>query len=325
MGYRPNPLVAAFQAQLRSRRPSLSQPTIGWIDDQADPRFWSEHEEFKAARRRAEKLGYSIDIVRLDNIKSNDPSGTAARFQRILAARGILGIVLPCLHRAHLVGERWPDLAVVSLGKNSGSLRGAKVRHSDWTLFNEVGPDTAANIQLALTTLRERGYRRIGLAIGDFHSRMSESIPLAVMLHQNTILPTCQRVPPILLPMPGDPAKSFGLFQKWWTKHRPDAVLVSHLEVPGWCRKMGLRIPRDVAIAHIERDVEDQEVSGIDPARAMQAEAAIDLVSAHLIRNDRDAPSIPVRALIRGSWVDTGTVVERSKAVSRRPVKAAPR
>lgn len=307
MGYRPDPLVAAFQVRLRASRPVRYQATLGWIDDHREPDFWQKHREVVAARKRAETLGYALDIVRIEEVRLDDPADTARRFQRILQARGINGVILPRLDRAHLLGEEWAGFAVVSLGHNSELLAKARVRHKEDNPYHEVGTDSVFNMKLAIKSLRLRGYERIGLVVSEWHNALNDGVPHAFMLADNTYRRTAERVPPLMLPEPSDWSRSRVSFCSWFKKHRPAAILISNRQILGFCRELGLKVPADIALAHIEKDVEDEDLSGIDPRRDLQAGAAVDLLASMLVRNERETPPFQKQVLIRGVWREAGT------------------
>ncbi len=307
MGWRPDPLVSAFQMRLRASRPVHYRATIGWIDDHREPDFWQRHSEVLAAQKRAADLGFVVDIIRIKEIRLDSPTETAARFQRILRARGIDGVILPRLDRAHLVGEDWPGFAVVSLGHNSGLMAKNSVRSREDCPFHEVDTDAVANFQLAVKTLRSKGYIRIGLVVSEWHDSLNLGVFLALMLRENFLLRPVLRLPPLVLKNETPWPQREKQFKEYLRRHNPEAILISNLETLQWCRDMGLHPPKDIALAHLELDDEDEILSGIDPRRRLQAEAAVDLVTAQMVRNERDPPPFQKRLLIGGVWRDAGT------------------
>lgn len=306
LGYRPDPLVAAYQARVRSLQPVHYQATIAWIDDNPDPQHWPAQPEFAAARKRAQELGYQLDIVRIEEIKLDHPADTAARFQKVLRARGIHAAILPPLHRTHLVAEEWPDIAVVLLGHEMGLLQTARVARRRNTVFHEIASDDSYNVALALGILRERGYARVGMAVTRWHNQSTDSLCAAGFLAQALDRPPGERISPLILETPAS-AKAQSIFGKYVKAHRLDAVLISNLESLDWCRGLKLRVPRDIALVHVSLGPRDKDFSGVDPRQTVLASSAVDLVTAHLQRNERGEPPFRKRMLIPGVWRDAGT------------------
>jgi DNA-binding LacI/PurR family transcriptional regulator len=306
LGYRPDPLVAAYQARVRSLQPVHYQATLGWIDDYPEADRWPAQPEFLAAQKRAEELGYQLDIVRLDEIKRDNPADTAARFKKILRARGIHAAILPQLYRPHLIAEEWPEISVVLLGHELGLLQTTKVARRRDTAFHEVASDDAYNVTLAVRSLKKRGYTRVGMAVTRWHDRSTESLCTAGFLAQSIHLPAKNRIPPLILDRP-ESELSQVLFGRYVKTHKLDAVLVSNLESLAWCRALKLRVPRDIALAHVSLGPLDGAFSGIDPRLDLLAASAVDMVTSHLQRNERGEPPFRKRMLIPGVWRDAGT------------------
>ena len=67
LGYRPNPLVSAYQAQVR--RPGKNTGvSLGWLNDFPERGYWSQAPGYcsgvwRGARSRAEQLGFHLEEI----------------------------------------------------------------------------------------------------------------------------------------------------------------------------------------------------------------------------------------------------------------------
>jgi DNA-binding LacI/PurR family transcriptional regulator len=51
---------------------------------------------------------------------------------------------------------------------------------------------------------------------------------------------------PLLLFPSNDISKGFDAFAKWMREHQPDALITFDTHVPGWLKRLGLRVPQDI-------------------------------------------------------------------------------
>ena len=111
-GYRPNPLVAMYQAQARSNRPTAMQSTLAWLNDYPNPACWRDFPwlsgYLRGARERCEACGFRMEEISVAEIQSSggkEPGSVSEALRR----RGIFGGILPLmLHRQCLL-EEWSD------------------------------------------------------------------------------------------------------------------------------------------------------------------------------------------------------------------------
>ena len=310
MGWRPNPLVSAYQSQVRAGKPPRVSSAIAWADDMrvigAGGMEPVRTKMRLAAAAHAKALGYTLEEIAPTGLKVNAFAKNVAIFKRIIEARGITGLVLPIGWRVHHAVADWSPLAIAVIGRIAG------LEHSTQPVGNprvphSVTSDAFSNALLAIRKLRQAGRRRIGLALSTYHIIGSnENYPAALLLEQQS-WPAKERVPVLVLP------KTFGPrppeeFEAWFKKHRPDAVLCRNYEMLGWLGALGRRVPDDVAVAHLDLGPMEPGWSGIDEREEAQAAAAVDLVIGQFGRNERDAPAVPKQVLIQGAWVDGKTV-----------------
>jgi len=89
LGYRPNPLLSAYQASVRSRQPATFRATLGWINDHPDQNAWRKpwtQPIRDGALARAQELGYELDEIWFPEIKVEAPKENVQKIQKILRA-----------------------------------------------------------------------------------------------------------------------------------------------------------------------------------------------------------------------------------------------
>lgn len=304
MGWKPNPLVHAWQTQVRMRRAPVIQAALAWINDHPAADYWQRpwsRPLRDAARARAEALGFSLDEIWLgEAMEPEAPERNIRRFMKVLQARGIYGVVLPFLERAHHAALEWQDMAVVCLGRQSLLLERSSFPLRAPVQYHLVTSDDFANTRTALRRLREAGCRRVGLAISVWEDRGTDGLCSAAYLLESASWPARQRVPILL----SDEREKV---IPWVQKHRPDAIVCAHGAMKAHVEAAGFSVPGQVRLAHLNLAEDVAGWSGIDRRLADLGSAAVDLLTAHLARNERGIPPFPKVVLIPGMWVEGQT------------------
>lgn len=303
LGYRPNPLLAAYQASVRAQKPTKFQAVLGWINDWPDEEVWQRpymKPLLDGARARASELGYQMNEIWVPNIREDDPAGNFKRWERILSARGIHGVVLPYMYRQHHCMLPWINFSVVSVGKHHSLIDESQIPIPENFEHHRVSPDYAFNMRLAVKRLRDAGCRRIGLAVGPFLDAETDHAYSASFSWLWLKWPVKERIPILF----SDDIKTV---KAWAMKHRPDAVICSHSDIRIALDRARLKIPTDTRLVHlgVASDVEDW--SGVDRRMPLLGSAAVDMVTAHLQRNERGEPPYAKEMVIEGVWVEGKT------------------
>jgi len=299
MRYKPNPYLAAYQTSVRTGRQPKFQATLGWLNDHREGDFWKQaycKPMFQAARERAESLGYQLDEIWLPNFSEDHPEENESKWKRILLARGIRGVILPWLDRAAHAVLPWNDFSVACIGRHHALLNADKDSKRKAFEHHQVNPLSFANMMLALKQLRKKGCLRIGLALSDWSDMESDQTYSAAFLRESSERPIRERVPVLYSDHADDVAK-------WVRKTKPDAVVCSHPDVRRGLEMAGLRIPRDIRLVHLNIAPDVAGWSGIDQRQELIGSATVDLLTAHLARNECGPPPYPKEMFIEGVWV----------------------
>ncbi len=296
-GYRPDPQVARLMARVRSHRRTGVASVIAVVrDDSPDDALHDVAYQYVAIddiRRRAEQHGYRAEEFFLGR-----GGITARRLEQILAARGIEGLLMSPQSSRNIGHEfDYSRFASATFGYGLQS-----------PALHRVSTNMTRGIHLAAAELAARGYQRIGLAITQWVNHRSDSTYSGAMLNFQQSLPARQRVPVLLFPE-NNLAREASIFCAWVKRHRPDAIISFDSYVPDWLtKKLGLRIPEDVALIVHDWNPQRSQFAGIHHQRPHVAAAAVDLVATQLMQNERGVPNVPRQILIPPSWIEGATV-----------------
>lgn len=298
LGYAPNPLASTVMSHIRSGCVANCRGKIAWLNANGNPTAWDDvpwrRPLHDGARQRARQLGYLLEDVWLA-----DPGLPAEKLTRILLARGIQGLIIPEDH-AYLASLRWSSFAAVTTSQFGYG-----------RALHRAGTDHMYAVRQAFAELRRRGYRRMGLMIHDLVDRVSEGDIRAAYLLATDDLPARAKVPVLLLEAPRrdqDLPPRAALFGKWVARTRPEVVICGDEHVLEWTRALGLAVPGDLGLVHLDRHPYLTQWAGIDQRENQIGAALVDLVVAQLIHGELGLPSVPKDVLIRGCWVDGGTL-----------------
>jgi len=284
LGYRPHPLVSALMSQLHQSRRRSDPHHIAWLD------LWGRHEEtatfpfgkelLAGARRRADELGYSIEVYS-SALEGLSPS----RLRQILTARAQWGMVIPPVPQAAMhFSLDLRGLTAVTIGT---SLREPAV--------HRVSSNHFQGAQLACERLRAKGLRRIGLVLSPDVNERVENKWCGAVLAEQLHCPKAQRVAPLLVE-PDEGAK----FQDWLRREKPDALLIAEPHVATWLR--GQRRPPRIAWLVMRNKLEN--AWGIDHQPEQLGGAAVELLVGQIHRNERGEPPVPHTLLLDGLWIE---------------------
>lgn len=314
LGYRPNPLVSAYQANVRSGRQQRYRGTITWIDDTRPGDRLNKSPAYvqmqQGAKDQAKAHGFALDVLSVPDIDPENDEGNRARIERILGARGIAGAIFPQLWWARMLTYEWTSVAVAAYGGNAGFVEKYDQSGFSYLRYSHVLTDVYHDTRLALAHLRELGYRRIAL-ITSRYQEIGASYRYTAARH--AFSSEHDDVPMIKSwvldgEMTAEPPAGF---RAWLRAARPDAVLTTLGCARDWLEACGLAAPRDIGLAHPFLDSGEEGWSGVRENHALVGLTLVDSVIAQILRGERGAPENPKSLLISGKWED-GTTTRRS-------------
>lgn len=293
MGYRPDPALAALNAYRHSKMSPVYRATLGWVNNWSQKkdlyRFPCFQEYFQGACERAKELGYEIEEFWVQ-----EPGMNLERFQKILKARGIHGLLLAPQPKPHMsLPLNFENYSAVAFGFSMQP-----------SILHVVTNHQARSMRLMLQNLVALGYKRMGLYVSpEWNEKVDEQWVGGLMLAQwkNHQLVS---IPPLLH---SEGEENLSEIKEWITHHKID-VVISHQGFYQQLMGMGFRIPQDIGFASLDLTSQEKKISGIHQNNVLIGRAAIDCLISALHRNERGIPPVPIRSLVEGFWVEGETL-----------------
>lgn len=287
LGYRPDPEAQRLMTRLRASREVRFVATLGLIND-AEPGADFYRDPYTAqvvagAEERAHELGYVLDEIRV-----RAPGIGAARLGGIFRSRSIRGVLVP--PQAELRKD-------IPLPFGELSIVAATAARLELPL-HRVSPDHFANLTLLVEKLLELGHRRIGLLTTEDMEMRQRRAPTAVFHWFAREQGSIAAIPPI------DAVRQPARIGAWFKKHRPTAVLAPD----AWALDLlapFARVPEDVSLMLYGN--RRPGIAGLDELPEAVGAAAIDLLTAGLLRGEAGLSAHPKRMLIAGRYMPGNT------------------
>ena len=295
IGYRPDPVLAALNLYRHDRRGTERKVVIAYVTCFPARETWRQttfySRTFLGAEQRAAELGY-----RLEHFWLHDAGVSVDRFCDMLLARGIRGLLIaPLPTPGGELALRWEEFSSVAIGPSL-------VR----PVLHSACNNHYQSMLLALTRLRERGYRRIGLVLDpEVDRRHQQKYQAAFYMEQRSFPTTEARIPPLLTGELTD-----AVVGRWLTKSRPDVVLGHTDRLWPIIDRLNQRRSTRVAFVSLICNARGR-IAGIDTDPERIAAAAVERLNLLLAANETGIPSAPSCLMLDGVWVEGGTIRPR--------------
>ena len=227
----------------------------------------------------------------------------ASRLYRQLYSRSVQGIIVTGSVDMEGFGKAfdWEPFSIVQCARYKAEYP-----------FHTVRANIFQSIKLVFTQLRQRGYQRIGFALGRHESLLEDDEDRhgAAISLEMAYLPRKDRLPAYLGSLDDQKA-----FLAWFRTHRPDAVVGFSGAHYWFLREAGVRIPRDTGFVVLHRPARSEvDYAGLDQNNQEIACQSIQLLD-QLIRNhERGLAEHPRHLLIPSTWSDGKTLRTRPGA-----------
>ncbi|WP_202815906.1 LacI family DNA-binding transcriptional regulator [Terrimicrobium sacchariphilum] len=301
LGYNKNATVARLMAELRRGKAPRFRSCLAVVNAHADRNAFRTHPTIptyiEGCRRRAAALGY-----RLDEFWLHEPSLDGIRLNKVLRARGIMGVIVVGLMGNNRLPDRflptWQSFPTVVTGvrTHEPALSFACTDHH----------------MLALAAFRKAlalGYQRPALVIDPVIDELVEHRITAGVQVAQRALPRARRVR-TFLPPDDSPGSEAG-FHEWREREHPDVILTLYNNVRRWLEKRRFRVPRDIGLIQLEWRSSSPDWAGMNQHNDVVGEAAVEMVIGMIHNNESGIPAFPRATLIDSSWVDGSTVKTR--------------
>lgn len=314
LGYVPDPMLASLAYYRNKKRDTTYRGLLAWLVYRNKKWRDSPHYRgyFRGAQQQALRHGYQLEEFYFDPSETKVP-----RMVSILLSRGINGILLcPLPQYGMQVQFDWKHFSTIAFGYTLKSPR-----------LHSVAAAHFSNIRQALSRLRRRGYRRIGLVIDQITDLRCNSAISSGFLGQpfssSNIKPTDQiSVHYEAIDQRFTPA-SLAALADYLTTHSLDAVITEDITILERLRQLKLSVPKDIAVAGLSLLQADKKLGGIVEISEHIGAHAVDLLTAMVQRGERGIPPYPVRSHVEGIWTDGKSVRNQRKAPTRQKASVA--
>jgi DNA-binding LacI/PurR family transcriptional regulator len=285
LGYRPDPRLHALAARRWPHGRRSGQAVIVYAVDEYTVASTSKLAE---GRRRAEALGYRLEVLRLDQL--DEPAAVQAN----LLQRGVHGLVLDLHVPDRLPDFDWDRFCIVLLGEELPHLS-----------FHRVGTDWRQVMRLALDHAPGDAGRRIGFVLRPLIGRELYRNLLAEMLTAAwNAEPSASGWQALFAP-PDEDAEA--RFHHWLDGYQPGTLICSDETPRRWLERSGRprrRRPDVINLIRGDRAESRPPGPGVDIRRGHRLCVAIDLLH-DLLRLDQRGPSDDPRTILcKGAWRD---------------------
>ena len=299
LGYRPNPLLSALGTMRRQRASARYQTAIAYV-----LKGGASGRHLSGVRSAAEQRGFKVDVLEIG------PDLSESRLNQILTARGIHGIILAPLPEAHgnftLEWERFSTVAIEYSFTEPA--------------FDRVVTNSYDTMNTVIRECRERGYKRLGVALTQVVDDRNEGLLCAAYALAEQRDPEMAPLVPLIIPR-----WDAKIFRAWFKREKPEVVISSNLFLPQIEESLGqlqLRVPDQIGLVNLNLLRDQQHYSGVcQDAPAIGAMAAR-LVIEKLSHNDLGIPNSRITMLTDGHWIAGRTL--RKAAPPERTRRRAP-
>lgn len=289
MGYSPDPMLAALAAYRHRQRQVSFHGTLAWLVN-GQPGFdWKTNQHygkyFNGSKERANQHGYQVDVMDL-----NTRGMTPARLSAIMRARNISGIlVCPQPHNQREMVFAWDAFSHVTFGHSLVSPRLHMV--------------TAAHyhaVRRCMLAFKERGFKRIALAIAGGDDARVDDAYLSAYLGQEYLRSQRVTIPPYF----GEYTtwSKGAAMEQWLRKYKPDAIVTNNFVILSVLRGFGLQAPRDLSVLCASMPAADPSLAGFVEDSFHIGEVAVDFLVGMIQHGIRGIPTQPQRIHVEGLW-----------------------
>lgn len=294
MGYRPDPLVSTlmtFNRRAKAARPKHLTLAFVTAFSHLDPwNFYLSADLITGAAASAERQGYHLEEFWLGDLEM-----TPNRLSDVLYQRGVPGMIIAPLSVPR--GElefNWSNFAAVAIGHS--------LANPD---LHRISTNRFQAMRLAIRHLREKGYRRLGLAIDiNQDARVDHQWAAAFEWEQQQSRAN-QRTELFLVENEDWTQNNFA---KWFKENRPEVVLGYDPKIVSWLTELGFPVPQSAGFVHLWNPDESGKYAGLYHNPPAIGGAAVDFLTGMIQRNERGVPVNPQTCLLEAHWADGATV-----------------
>ena len=299
LGYEPDPEKAKLLSHIRMRHNPEVKACLALLTSGRTPDAWkhfiTERKYVEGARDRAAEYGY-----RMDEFWIGEPGMTMSRLSSIIASRGIEGIIIAPLQ------QKLSDHAPRTIDLNFDLFSAVEISETvEKPDLNRCIHDQYTAMLKVLDGLAGLNYRSPGFVIEEaLDLRVNGKWTAAYLYYRHRHGPKSMP-PPLIME-----TASQAVFDRWFDRHQPDAIISVDRFGLRFLQRRGLKIPREVGYASLDIDGDAEAhpgISGIDQHSRMVGAAAVDMLIAAIHRGQQGITREPVRMEVEGDWIAGNT------------------
>jgi LacI family transcriptional regulator len=290
MGYVHDSVLDALLAYRDSGRRRSSPQVLGYVTSWAMPLEEIPHHRlyWRGARRRAEELGF-----RLEHFSLAEPGMTDVRLGKILAARGITGVVLSSFETGSAeVKFDWTRFAAVRIEMQP--------------VLPSLSTTAVDHVRAIIEAVRQAvglGYRRPGFMLGhDWSELVEDHWKMGFQWAQQQWLGARDRLPAFLFHADWKHIPRSYHFRSWYTDNRPDVLIGPQFHIEARLGDLDLSVPGSVAVIDPFLETAHPFYAGVLHNFDEVGARAIDNLVVAVTRNARGIPQDMVRSYVAGCW-----------------------
>jgi LacI family transcriptional regulator len=298
LGYRPDPMLQSLARYRKNKTSKSVHSCIAWINASQPAARFHKYKEFNlywtSAQAAAATFGYRLEEFLLGG------KMTPERLHKILATRGIPGILLP----PQFPHPDWQDFpwdyySIVRFGRSLQT-----------PVCNVVTSDHMSNAMLAFREIRDLGYRRIGFVSNEDALLQGRHLFEIGFLAAQRFVPAAERIPSCIVKKASmqENARQVG---QWVRKYRVDAIFTDHAALPEILENAGISVPGDVGLA-VTTLLDAPATAGIDQHSEEIGRDAVSHLCSLIASRSTGVPEISRETLVRGTWVNGPSMPRRN-------------
>lgn len=297
--YVPDPMLTALSHYRRKQHTPAYRSTFAWVHTFAERHGWQQAIHIKSYHEGATQFAASMGY-KLEEFWLSEPGLSPKRAREVLLARNIRGLIFAPQPNAKME-LRLPveAFAGVAIGYSLESPR-----------LHLVANHQHSSTLTCLRELCRRGHSRIGMVSATETLRRAEhNFETPYCLFKDA-QPENLKIPLFSIEGRDEPEVVNPWrerFLAWVERYRPTAIVSTVSEVKIWLEGAGFEIPEDISIVTLSR-IFDPDWSGIDQQEKEIGARAVELLISLFQSGERGVPATPLRMLVEGRWIDSGTV-----------------
>jgi LacI family transcriptional regulator len=293
MGYVPDPALSSLIAYRENRRNRSITHTIGMLIDLTERRLYEESafypEIVEGATRTALWLGYRLEVFWIQT-----EFARTASLERVLYARNVPGLILgPMFYPETRPDLKWDDFALIKINLMPHFLK-----------VDAVMPDQAMAVYHAMRELRNKGHRRIGLAVAELdelHNRRQFS---AGWFIGQSEIPVEDGVAPFIFKRDEGEVVARQV-REWAIAERLDAVLSNWNNLGSAVSEAGEVMGAPCVFVTLDRNPDQIGGMGMNQNHRIVGQVTVERLVGKIRNNQKGIPDCSNTTLVEPTWIGT--------------------